>query len=183
MARFEEENLAFDFGAAWHDTVIQFDKHRDYQNAKKLDGTKGVDFLGICRDELYLIEVKDFRGYRIQNKPRLSNGELAIEVGQKIKDTIACIVGAYRTSSNPDQWQPFIPLLLNQQRKIRIILWLEQDALPQHTHGEGFASNVLGNELKRRLKWMGVRVDVQNLSQSGIANLDLQVTNLPTGTT
>ena len=78
MTRIEEGFLAFEFDNHWR--IFKLDEHRDYrERIGKLEGTKAVDFLGILDErELYLIEVKDFREYRIENKDRLSKGELAI---------------------------------------------------------------------------------------------------------
>jgi len=66
MTRIEEGDLAFDFGDRWR--VFKLDEHRDYrERVGKLEGTKAVDFLGVLDErELYLIEVKDFRGHRIE---------------------------------------------------------------------------------------------------------------------
>ena len=66
-------------------------------------------FLGIWnKSELYLIEVKDFRHHRIETRDRLLKGELAAEVAQKVRDSLSCIIGAYRTSENPDHWKPYM---------------------------------------------------------------------------
>ncbi len=96
MKRIEEEYLAFDFGERWK--VFKFDDHRDYQRMKDtLEGTKAIDFLGVLdKKELYLIEVKDFRQHRIETRDRLLTGELAIELAQKVRDSLACIIGAYK---------------------------------------------------------------------------------------
>ena len=62
-----------------------------------LAGSKGTDFVGLHPDYgLLLLEVKDFRGHRIENRQRLRSGELAIEVACKARDTIAALVGAAR---------------------------------------------------------------------------------------
>lgn len=100
MTRFKEGFLDFVFGERWQ--ILKLDEHKDYRlRIGKLESTKAVDFIGILdQKELYLIEVKDLRGDRIANKDRLLKGQLAIEIAQKVKDSVACIVGAYRTSSN-----------------------------------------------------------------------------------
>ncbi len=78
---------------------------------EKIDGTKAVDILGILENkELYFIEIKDFRKYRIENRNRLLKGELFIEVAQKIRDSIACIVCAHRMGNDTDLWKDYAEL-------------------------------------------------------------------------
>ena len=103
---FEEGHLRFRFDDSWY--AIKYDEHPDYrERIERLDGTKAVDFVAVHRDsQLFLIEVKDFRGHRIENQPRLREGELAIEVGQKVRDTVAGIArptieGTMKTGSEP----------------------------------------------------------------------------------
>ena len=81
-----------------------------------------MDFVGLldgAHGDLYWIEVKDFRGYRIQNKRRLSEGELAIEVAQKVRDSIAGIIGAYRTSGSWETWEPFVRSLRSRDNRVQ----------------------------------------------------------------
>jgi hypothetical protein len=117
MTRIEEGSLAFDFGSRWQ--VFKFDSHRDYQKMKDLlEGTKAIDFLGILdHKELYLIEVKDFREHSIETKVRLIPQKVAknrvtsqpddeplhIELAKKVRESLACIIGAHRTSSTPEE--------------------------------------------------------------------------------
>lgn len=178
MTRFEEGRLAFAFDDQWNDSVIKFDEHHDYRNmANSLSGTKGVDFLGILGGELYFIEVKDFRGYRIQNKKRIKDGGLTTEIGQKIKDTVACIVGSVRVSSTPEIWQDRRDLLMNNKRKIKVVLWIEED--PPRRKNFAVSQNTLKNELKKKLEWLAVRVDVRSLRETIPQNLHLHVESLP----
>lgn len=177
MIRFEESDLAFEFGSHWR--VFQFDKHHDYQNMKDtLEETKGIDFLGIYDNrELYLIEVKNLRGYRLENRDRLLKGELAIEVAQKVRDSLACIIGAHRTSSNPEFWQSYKRLLCDADASIKIVLWLEFD-LPSHPQqARKVRASVATNVFKQKLTWLTRRVLVCGGSGEGL--LDLQVNNLP----
>lgn len=75
MSDFDEQRQCFHFDdQQW--SVVKYDEHPDYvEKIRRLNDTKGVDFIGLHKrgDEvLYWIEVKDFRGYRIQNKSRLT---------------------------------------------------------------------------------------------------------------
>ncbi len=84
--RFEESKLLFDFSDLSWNYLMQYDQETDFdkiQNA--ILGTKAVDFIGIFKENtLCIIEVKNFRGTRIQNKPRVEDGDepLDLEVQQ-----------------------------------------------------------------------------------------------------
>ena len=62
----QEGFLDFNFGVRWG--VFKLDEHHDYRKRmEKVNETKAVDFVGILDEqELYLIEVKDFRQHRIE---------------------------------------------------------------------------------------------------------------------
>ncbi len=83
----------FDFfiSPTWH--VQKYDAEKSYytEHVKKCSGTKAVDILALSDENLFLIEVKDFRNYRIENKKRMNNGDLVKEFAQKIRDTIEII--------------------------------------------------------------------------------------------
>ncbi len=95
MTRIEEGRLAFEFGERWN--VFKLDDHRDYrQGIAKIENSKAVDFLGILNNsELYFIEVKDFRGYRIENRDRLLSGQLSLEIARKVKDSWPVLSGRF----------------------------------------------------------------------------------------
>ena len=130
---FDEEHLRFEFSEDW--SVIKFNAHRDYvERIRNLPGTKALDFVAVhTGTRLYLIEVKDFRGHRIENRPRVSDGELALELGQKVRDTIAGIVAAYHRGSIED-WARPVRRLTDAGEPVRVLLWLEQD-LPRAVEG------------------------------------------------
>lgn len=176
MKQFKESRLLFEFGNRWH--VFKLDEHRDYrERIGKIDDTKAVDFIGILDDsELYLIEVKNYRGDRIKFKDKLLKGALHKELAQKIRDSVACIIGAYRTSSVPEHWAAYAKLLCNKKREIRIILWLEYD-LPPHPYLRKKMNNFLGARVfKQKLKWLTNQVQVENVDKQALP--DVKVSNL-----
>jgi len=138
-----ESKIDFNFNNNWK-PIIQFDKHIDYKKLEKIGsfkdidkernlvsvrGPKAVDFLGILDNKLYFIEVKNFRNYRIENKDKLENtGEnLMISVAHKVKDSLACIIGGSLNSTNDKElWQKSLKIL-SDEKKIKVILWLEMD--------------------------------------------------------
>lgn len=174
---FTEEYQQFSFDdSKW--IVLKYDEETAYlDRIAKLQGTKGVDFIGIHDSDLYLIEVKDFRNFRIQNQPRLTSGELSIEVGQKVRDTVAGIVGAYRTSSHPQRWESFAKKITANNKVIRVVIWLEYDLPAHNTARDKVRASVETNVYKKRLNWLTSQVLVANQSSSVIPNL--VVTNLP----
>ncbi len=176
MTRFKEGFLDFIFGERWQ--ILKLDEHKDYRlRIGKLENTKAVDFIGILdQEELYLIEVKDLRGDRIANKDRLLKGQLAIEIAQKVKDSVACIVGAYRTSSTPQDWEPYLKILANKKKKIRVVLWLEHDLPSHYPSRKKVTSSVRIQIFKQKLTWLTSQVLVCSNSTVGLP--DVTVNNL-----
>jgi len=196
MTRIEEGNLAFEFGERW--SVFKLDEHRDYRGRiGKLTETKAVDFIGILDDNtLYFIEVKDFRNHRIANKDRLLKGKmpdcqliegkcqlikgelpLPIELAQKVRDSVACIIGAYQSSSNPAHWTPYAKLLCQKEKQIKVILWLERD-LPSHPSLiKKTRAFLKANVFKQQLRWLTSHVRVENMEEQRLP--DVKVSQLP----
>ena len=161
MPTINEGRLQFDFTDDW--SIIKVDDSKAYRDwMGKLDGTKAVDILGLLDNQtLYFIEVKDFREHRIENKPRLSSGDLVVEIAQKVRDTVTCIVTAYRRQSEQNVvWDSFFHTLENKDKPLKVVLWLEED-LPQ-THREKVNASVRQNILKKKLKWLTTKVLVTN---------------------
>jgi hypothetical protein len=177
MTRIVVEHLEFHFGEQWQ--VFKLDDHHDYrQGIAKIDDTKAVDLLGIFdHSALFFIEVKDFRGYRIENKERLSTGELAKEIAQKVKDSVACIIGAFRSSSEPEYWQPYVKMLCTAKSEVKVVVWIEEN-LPTHVHLRKKAmAGTNANVFKQKLSWLTKRVLVCGSQRSDFP--DVKVINLP----
>ncbi|KHD07682.1 hypothetical protein PN36_03325 [Candidatus Thiomargarita nelsonii] len=189
MTRIEEGSLAFEFGERW--CVFKLDEHRDYRGRiGKLSETKAVDFIGILDDKtLYFIEVKDFRSHRIANKDRLLKGKLPecqlikgelplpIELAQKVRDSVACIIGAYHSSSFPAHWAPYAKLLCHKDKQIKVILWLERD-LPSHPSLiKKTRAFLKANVFKQQLRWLTSHVRVESMDEQRLP--DVKVSQLP----
>lgn len=167
MKSFTEGSLVFRFGEGW--AVEKYDAHTDYTGGiGRLQGTKAVDFVGLYsgrRDDgafrqLHFIEVKDFRGYRVQNRQRIRDGELAVEVAAKVRDTIAGLVAAHRGTFGRERWATYVKAALDDE-PIRVSLWLEEDD-PAARAMPAPPSPALIDDLKRQLSWLGARVLVLN---------------------
>jgi hypothetical protein len=168
------QQFSFD-GNRW--IILRYEDETAYRTRiGELSGTKALDFVGKHNGDLFLIEVKDFRGYRIENQPRFTSGELAVEIGQKVRDTVAGIVGAYRTSDS-QKWAEFAKPLVDLLKNVRVVVWVEYD-LPPHFAARGkVRASVETNVFKRKLSWLTARVLVSSQSNNGVP--DLIVRNLP----
>lgn len=177
---FDEGKLRFQFGPSW--TVEKYDDHRDFlQKIRTLQGTKAVDFVSVLGEaDIYLIEVKDLRGHRIENKARISDGQLALEVALKVRDTLSGLIGASRTSSEPEVWDTSVEALLDRRRALRVVLWLEEDPTRQQAMVQRAQMSVLVDLLKKRLRWLTTKVFVLNQATHRAALPDMTVRSLPT---
>lgn len=168
MKPFLESGLLFEFSEAAWSNLLEFDKTKDFQNAKDaLRGTKGVDFTGVLNNEtLVFMEVKNFRGYRIENKPRLENGDdhIWLEAAQKMRDSVSVVVGSARNSTHSKtDWQRYTEFLSNEKKAIRFVLWVEQDMPPQKFKANRkWDRHEVDNrrDLKRCLGWLTKKVDI-----------------------
>jgi hypothetical protein len=109
---------------------VKWDDHRAHrQGIGKLPSTEAVDFVVLPTAEPQtFIEVKDYRGFRIPNKSKLTSGELARSVAQKVRDTIA---GLYWASSREglggEELRAAIKAHSEHGPRLRVVLWLEED--------------------------------------------------------
>ncbi len=175
--KFTESRLDFLFGKKWSN-LIQLDTHIDYKKIP-INNTKAVDFLGIYNaNNLIFIEVKNFTYHRIENKSRLLNKaeDLATEVAQKVRDSISCIIGGSRNSTNDKQlWESVSSYLLN--KNIIIILWLEEN---QNLQKQSFRIYDYQKKLQSKLKWLtGTPRAIRIYNQTNFNNnFDFLVNNL-----
>lgn len=152
-----ENGLRFAFDDDWQ--VLKWDEHRAYLDGlQKIPGTTAVDFFGLYIGAPWFIEVKDFRGYRIENKNRLSSGDLAKEVACKVRDTLAAMAWACaRTPIDPGELARFLRALVNRAEKVPVVLWLEEDRLAAPV-----SASVLAEAIKLELAWLNAKVIVAN---------------------
>jgi hypothetical protein len=163
MTTLYEGNLCFHFPKDWQ--VIKYDggNHFYRNQISKCQGTKAVDILAWSGKDLWLLEVKDFRGYRVENKNRLNNGELAIEVAQKVRDTIAGLYGAYRCGN--ETLRPFCqPLCSGQLAPVKVILFLEEDRHLSKVKGVEQSRLLLSTAIKNQLRFLQLRCSIYNRS-------------------
>lgn len=83
-----EKNFRYHFEVTdWVDKVEDWGYYKIFQNTA--GGSKVVDFIAIDHEECWLIECKD---YRLNASKKLE--EVALELAEKFRDTLACLVSA-----------------------------------------------------------------------------------------
>jgi len=175
----DEEFQRFEFGENWK--VFRYDCEESGYHAirNSIQQTRAVDFLGVFEErEWCVIEVKDFRGYRIRNKKRLTTPELAEEVAQKVRDTLAGIIAGCRSNNRSGPWTDLERALIAANGDVRIVLWLEDDTATDLQRWKQQLSTQT-QLIKQKLNWLRVRVFV--VSQPTYADCPprLRVSNLP----
>ena len=114
----QEDRLVFTFPV---DAISsKYDAWSHYRNQfnSAFGGTKAVDVVYAAADTGWLIEVKD---YRIN--PRTKAIDLADEVAQKVRDTLAGLISARLHANDADEKRVADALL--QKRRLRVVLHLE----------------------------------------------------------
>jgi hypothetical protein len=173
---FDEKRLHFSFDEErW--SVLQWDHHPAYRGGiHALPGTKAVDFVGIHHGESYFIEVTDFREHRIETKHQLTSGQLVDEVAAKLRDTLAGLVWACgRAPLDERDLASFVRPLVNRSRKVPVIVWLEEDRLP-----DAAELDVLQVGIGKKLRWLNAKVLVTSRALAEQKPLPgVSVTRLP----
>ncbi|MCU0445483.1 MAG: hypothetical protein MUE85_11245 [Microscillaceae bacterium] len=163
MPVFEESNIRFIFSEEYNllksDGEVNFEKVKQY-----LLNTKDIDFIGLFMNEkVFLMEVKNFCGVPGEEIEMLCN-----EVAQKLRDTIAIIVGASRnTTNNPDFWQKLHQSMGKANKEIIYVFWLEEDLIPRQRD----RMSTIAAKLKQKCKWLTTRISVQSISNNSLPGL------------
>lgn len=171
----DEDSLRFHFPVDWH--VSQYDKTTFYrkklekikpgkdEQGRNIGDPKAVDFVALSPDgALWLIEVKDFRGHRIENKDRINSGELINEVIKKTLDTMAGLWLSYYLRH--EELAQFTATL-NPDQSVCVVLWLEQDPIPSRLNPPNKSKIDLESDLRRRLKPLGLKGTLSSMSIPG----------------
>lgn len=186
------EKQRFEFGDSWI-VAFKYDDSQFYRGGpERLKGeleersnneskivpqaTRAVDVVGLHeKDGLLLLEAKDFRGHRIENKNRM-RGQVILEVALKTRDTVAGLLGAARKAVTEF---PAADLADAMQagRAVTVVLWIEDDTFQEAQKTKAQLIQLNG-VLKEKLAWMNVRTLVQS-SCAPSKLRDLNVTNLP----
>jgi hypothetical protein len=155
----DEGRLRFTFDEDWK--VLKWDNHAAYLDGlQRFQETKAVDFFGLYIGAPWFVEVKDFRGHRIQTKARLSSGELAVEIACKVRDTLAGLAWACnRAPLDQRELSAYLRPLVSRAHKVPVVLWLEEDHPLPPTD-----ARTLEEAIKRELLWLNAKVLVTSLA-------------------
>lgn len=208
MTSKREGSLLFNFlGDSWS-CIEKFDEHVDYKKLLAVQSNirggncnpKAVDFVGINNNDVYLIEVKDFRAVTTHTPEQLYETEMrlheeedpiSVELAFKVKDSLAAIIGGARNSTNHQAcWQSFIRHSINSNREIIVIAWLEiPPRLAQVVNNQVRSGRKKGKKrdlkiqlkasLKAKLKWLTNAVYILQMGQTHKFENILQVENIP----
>lgn len=187
MKTIKEQNVLFIFDDDW--ACEKWDDHDVYRDGiAKLQGSQAVDFIGIRGENLYLIEVKDFRGHYIENKGKTS--EWSNEIAWKIRDTIAAMVGAAVSRPSQDDIIARCVEVIEKHDadKIHVIACIIEDS-KKYSLDRRKRKIQLGEErktseqwreaLRKRLRWLTRKVSHSNPFLEGQDLPGVQVQRLP----
>lgn len=155
--RIQEGKLVFEIDAP---VALKWDDHPAFaRGLKKVQGTKAVDIAARLDDDgIVLLEAKDFRKHRIENKQRILTSDLAHEVADKARDSLAGLLWAHRRPHADAHTKRLTAALLRRAPgtpKAHVILWLEED-VPT----EGHALLALRGEIEHALHPLTTRITV-----------------------
>ena len=143
------------------------------------DGSRSMAQLFYYQGRLYLIEVKDGRKEEPEFRMRLKE-DLFIEVGQKVRDSLAGLVGKLHMAFNEELWGRFREAIL--RRPVTVVLWLELHHGPRGPSAvdELKAEAATREEqLRTRVYWLTRRTIVTSTRMGPRPDLPgLKVTNL-----
>jgi len=179
------EKQRFTFGDHWK-IVFKYDDTKFYRvGPERLKGelegqihaTRAVDLVGVHTEYgLLLLEAKDFRGHRIENKTRIKHGEIVVEVALKVRDTVAGLIGAARQKISEFD-STAIKAACCAGKKLVIVIWLEDDA-STNTLLWKQQLDILIQMMKAKMGWLDARFFVlSKQTQNRLPHLT--VTNLP----
>lgn len=187
-----EKTLSIEFGDEWE--CLKWDDSPYYrQGIERVDGTKGVDIVAIRKDHrdvdvLYLIEIKDFRGHRIENKHKFSrravpsnpdalrcedcghqsqtrscpeyHRSLAIDIARKVRDTLAGISGAVVSPRSVQFAHRCMAVVARgDAANIRVVAWVLEDEISGvGEHKQKMYQNESRKSLQNLLAWLTNKV-------------------------
>ena len=124
---FTEGRLTFSFPPGWD--ALKYDESTFHKKHFQsfAGGSKAVDFVAFKPDELWLIEVKDYRA-----RTRTKSPDLFEEIARKVQATLAGLVAVKSESgsSGDTTTRDFSKRALRSFRRLRIAVHLEQSGKP-----------------------------------------------------
>jgi hypothetical protein len=158
MPELSEGSLTFSFPETW--VVSKYDQWPYYKNQFKDSclGNKAVDFMAFDPQNgtLWMIEVKD---YRIHGRTKTLS--IWDEIALKTRDTLAGLVSAIVHK----EYAEFVFVrLVTHVRKFRVVLHLEQPAMPSKLFPRPFDNAKLQQKIKQLIKPIDAHPKVMSIS-------------------
>lgn len=168
MFKRNESRLTFCFDTSWR-IVYQWEELPSFKEGiAKLASAKPVDFIGLHGSDPYFIEVKNFCGYRIENKRKFTSGTLATDIADKVRDTLAGLVWAMERGHDSAELAPLLRQVFSAKSKCKVVFWLEED--PQSHPADRSA---LAEAIKARLSWLKPHVIVRSRRDPPLPGVDV----------
>ena len=158
------DGIQFDFERSWQ--VAKWDDSPWYRGGierlqgeldGRHEGTKAADLIGLRGASPYLIEVKDFRGFTIENKRRQVR-ELPLEIGLKARDTIAAVAGLVSLGNPPELPVRWLRAVREEGRAVNVVAWIAEDPRPAQPEHQRARAEIRLAGLKQKLAWLTRRV-------------------------
>lgn len=167
MLEFVEGRRKFQFADTWQ--VVKYDAdHAHLRVEKCVDGSKAVDFFGIHDEVIYLFEVKDYASYERENRRRLSSGEIAQVIAQKVRDSISSAVAAARRDGKSTLAGLLGRRLARSESTVLVVFFAQPpDGLPEKDRKQFL--NIQLDLLEARLRWL--KADVLVVSHAEFSEL------------
>jgi hypothetical protein len=104
--------------------------------------------------------------------------ELPLEIGLKVRDTLAGLTGAYARMGGAGWVDRYGGLLVGRQHQVRVVAWIADDRLhPTDPRGKRAArDSERYAKIKQKLSWLTPRVLVEDPFELGVP--DVAVENL-----
>jgi hypothetical protein len=133
------------------DRCLKWDNHDAFtKGIARLGTTKAVDVCAtVTGAGAVFLELKDFRAARIENEKRVTSGELAREIADKVRDSLAGLVWASKRQLGEVFHEQLTRDFLR-QAKAFVVLWLETDHLD--IAGASALQDAIRNELKPHIE-------------------------------
>ena len=161
VANIREKDLVFNFPGEWEFTKYDDSLHHT-QRLNKVQGFQAVDLVAMpLRDEIVLLEVKDFRrGIDIGGRCQDYQSYLS-EVANKVLNTVAGLFTAYRLKD--ELLGKFAARLLQRDGRIHAVFFLEELPLETVQRTQAAFLNAR-NQLIGMLNNLGFEVEVYSLN-------------------
>ena len=147
---------------------IKYDDSKFYRSyVTKCHEAKAVDILALDKQPLYMVEIKDFRNFRIENKQRISNGDLVNEFSKKIRDTIAGLYGSYRKNNlELEIYHKYLFYNPKDSKPVCAILLMEEDKPNNYEEkNRKKIMKALKDKIEQQLRFLSLRIEIVNIQK------------------